>query len=45
MRRFYVEYIYHAHTQNRYLYVFAYSAKQIEEMFREYEIVAIDETE
>ena len=43
MKRFYVEYI--CNNLNQYLYIFAYSKAQIEEMFQEYKIVAVDETE
>ena len=43
MRRFYVEYI--CNDLNQCLYIFADSKDQIEEMFQEYKIVAVDETE
>lgn len=46
MIRYYVEYKeQYIDNQQRYLYIYAESKKQIREMFCEYKIVAIDSTE
>ena len=50
MRRYYVEYVSHyaelnVQSSTVYLYVYAYSPEQVKDMLKDYEIVAVDQTD